>query len=49
MPRRPKFDAVVYFLEVCRWLELDCIIFGQYFKRASNTKATGSDARLTLL
>ena len=30
-PTDPKFDAVLYFLEVRRWLELGCIIFSQYF------------------
>jgi Helicase conserved C-terminal domain len=30
-PTDPKLDAVQYFLEERRWLELGCIIFSQYF------------------
>jgi superfamily II DNA/RNA helicase len=45
-PTDPKFDAVLYFLEERRWLELGCIIFSQYF---DTTKwiAEGLTGRLT--
>lgn len=33
-PTDPKLDAVIYFLEDRRWLELGCIIFSQYFDTA---------------